>query len=52
MHRTYDDWKATDPKDREDDLIVVPCMETPKYDDYDICVWCGADPTQACKWDK
>jgi hypothetical protein len=29
-----------------------PCQETPKVDDYDVCVWCGADPGQPCGWDR
>ena len=47
---TYDHWKSTDPKDREP--REPPCEETPKFDDYDICVWCGADQTQSCQWDR
>lgn len=48
MFRTYDDWKCTDPADSES--RDPPCEETPKVDDYDVCLWCGADPTQACQW--
>lgn len=49
--RTYDDWKTTDPMG-SDYPSNPPCEETPKVDDYDVCLWCGADPTQACQWDK
>lgn len=48
--RTYDDWKTTNPEDER--RGEVPCEETPKFDDFDVCMWCGADPTQACQWNK
>lgn len=44
---TYDDWKASNPNDAMQ--RDPPCVETPKYDDYDICVWCGAGPDDECK---
>lgn len=30
----------------------LPCEETPKFDDYYTCMWCGAGPTQTCQWHK
>lgn len=47
---TYDHWKTTDPMDQYPEN--PPCEEAPKFDDEDVCIWCGADPTQACKWDR
>jgi hypothetical protein len=47
---TYDLWKSTNPADREP--RDPPCEESPHFEDGDICAWCGADPTQACKWDR
>lgn len=46
---SYDNWKTTN---REDERLSrePPCEETPKFDDHDVCLWCGADPTQACQW--
>ena len=46
---SYDNWKATNP---EDDRREPPCEETPKFDDYDVCMWCGAEPTQSCRYFK
>lgn len=47
---SYDHWKTTDPDDKQHQ--DPPCEESPKVDDDDICLWCGADPTQACQWHK
>jgi hypothetical protein len=32
------------------EVIEPPCEETPTYDDYLVCVWCGARPMQGCQW--
>lgn len=46
----YDNWKTTPPDYYAPD--PPPCDETPKYDDYDVCMWCGAGPMQGCEWSK
>ena len=44
---TYDNWS-------QPTLLMIwnkRCpKETPKFDDEDVCLWCGANPTQACQW--
>jgi len=51
---SYDNWKTYSPDDDFDKQreAEAPCEETPKVDDYDVCLWCGADPTQACQFFK
>ncbi len=39
MHRTYDDWKTTEPDDWED--FEPPEDEEPEEVDVDVCLGCG-----------
>ena len=48
---SYDNWKTTDPSDRYR-LPEPPCVKRPRYDDDDVCLYCGANPTQACQFYK
>lgn len=45
---TFDHWKTTNKDDERH--VPPPCETKPRYDVADICMWCGADPTEACKW--
>jgi len=48
---SYDHWKTTDLSlERLEQL--PPCETKPKYDDDDVCQYCGANPTQACQFNK
>lgn len=45
---SYDDWKRRSPEDEQP--VPPPCETNPKYDDEDVCEYCGANPTQGCQW--
>jgi hypothetical protein len=47
---TYDNWKTREDGSPHD--FEAPCEEKPKHDDDDVCLYCGANPTQACQWHR